>query len=138
MPTTPTIIERKVTQYRLRGVISRGDATEESYLDKQPTLTDLNFSGLSGYHEWVIEAEFEGGYTAAIVTCNWRGGACFIARAEHHFWPDTEERIESHGHIIPYVKNWLNRLWKAQVLYGVLRVGDAVDCPHLEIFGRSA
>lgn len=131
--STSTIVERKVTQFRLRGIISRGSATEELYLDKRTDSQYLDFSKLSGYQEWEIEAEFEGGYTAPIVTCNWQSGACFIAHGEYHFWHDTEDCIETHEQIIPYVKRWLTRA----ELYGILRVDNAIDCPHLEIFGRS-
>lgn len=138
MFTLPPKVERRVQCFRLRGVVSRGNDTREAYLDERTAPTCLDFSELSGYHEWIIEAEFEGGYTAAIVTCNWQGGACFIACGEHHSWPDTEEKIASHGCIIPYVKKWLSHVWQEQELYGVLRASDAIECPHLEIFGRSA
>jgi len=134
MITNSSLIERRVELFRLRGVVGRQEVEAETNLDEQIDPAHLNFSKLSGYHEWVIEAEFEGGYTAAIVTCNWSGGACFIAHGEYHFWLDSEERIASHGQIIPYVQKWLT----CAELYGILRDGGAIDCPHLEIFGRSA
>lgn len=133
MNTKPPSIERRVELFRLRGVIDRQEVENEITLDEQIDAQNLNFSKLSGYHEWVIEAEFKGGYSAALVTCNWSSGTCFIAKGEYNFWRDTEEYIASHGQIIPYVKRWLTRA----ELYGILRNKSVIECPHLEIYGRT-
>lgn len=131
MMTKPPVVERPVQCFRLRSVVNRNEVIADSDLDEQTDPQCLDFSKLSGYHEWEVVAEFEGGYAAPIVTCNWQSGAYFIAHGEYHFWHDTDDRIETHEQIIPYVKRWLTRA----ELYGVLRIGDAIACPHLEIFG---
>jgi len=122
-------VEYEITTARLIALTDNA----ETVLDEKESPLDLNFSQLSGYEAWVIEADF-GEATATIVTCHWIVGACFVARGEYLFWLDTNDIIPTHKAIIPYVKGWLGRT----LLRGIMRDCDALECPHLEIYGRTS
>lgn len=123
-------LELFITAARLLAVDHYGD---EVLLDERDDPLSLHFSKLSGIGEWLIEVDF-GAATAVIVTCNWRCSDSYVARGEYLFWPDTIQRIELHSEIIPYIKRWLDRT----LLRGIMRDDDILECPHLEISGRSS
>jgi len=130
MTSTPKPLELSITAARLLAVDRHG---EDVLLDESADPLLLHFSKLSGIGEWLIEVDF-GDATAVIVTCNWQGGGGYVARGEYLFWLDTTQRINSHSEIIPYVKRWLTNT----LLRGIMRDDDILECPHLEISGRSA
>jgi hypothetical protein len=128
--TSAQPVELSITAARLLAVDQYGD---DVLLDESDDPLLLHFSKLSGIGEWLIEVDF-GSAMAAIVTCNWQGGDSYVAHGEYLFWLDTTQRINRHSEIIPYVKGWLNRT----LLRGIMRDDDILECPHLEISGRSS
>jgi hypothetical protein len=120
-----------ITHVRLCSWTTPGVGLKTLSVSDDPTK--LDYSPLTRCAGWFIQAKLENGAIEQLVTCDWRGGLGYIAHGTYILGDDTQDVIETHAAIIPYVQQWLK-----QPLYGRHITAFQTVCPRLEIFVRSA